>query len=59
MWDKAKKSWTIYSATIIAVLGVIQANISALELTSSQQGYVLMGIGIITAVARLRPKNAE
>jgi len=59
LWQKAKKSWTVYSAAIIAVLGVIQTNIMAFELSPSDQGKALMIIGILTALARLRPKSDE
>ena len=51
------RSWTANAATIIAVLGVIQANIAVLNLTPSQQGYALIVIGALMAI--LRAKTAK
>lgn len=57
LWNKAIRSWTVYSASIVVILGIIQANLNYFHLDDTQQGLTLIVIGIITTLARLRPKK--
>jgi len=54
------RSNTINTATVIAVLGVIQANSDFLSavLTPKQFGWVMMGISIIMIVLRAKTTNS-
>lgn len=54
------RSKTIRASTIIAVLGVIQANKDFLStfLTPKQFGFVMLGIAIIMVILRAKTTNA-
>src|SRR4030065_1798735 len=47
-----RRSWTANAGTLIVVLGVIQSNIAAFNLSPHQQGYALIAIGVLMAVLR-------
>jgi hypothetical protein len=47
-----RRSWTANAGTLIVVLGVIQSNIAAFNLTPHQQGYALIAIGVLMAILR-------
>jgi hypothetical protein len=49
-----KRSWTMNAGTFLAILGVIQANITALSLTPEEQGYALIAIGVLMALLRAK-----
>lgn len=51
MIDKLRhyfKSRTVNYGAILAVIGLIQANVELFHLTASQQGWLLFGLALVT-----------
>lgn len=48
------RSTTMNASTLLAVLGVLQANIGSLNLNPQQQGYALIVLGVLMAVLRAK-----
>lgn len=48
------KSWTINTATVLTILGLIQTNLTMLDLTPHQQGIGLIVVGAVMAILRAK-----
>ncbi len=56
VWGAIKKSWTMHSATIFVVLGVLELQLSVLKPYIGEKGYAYTAIAVacIMAVARFK-----
>lgn len=55
----AKKSWTIISAALIAVVGALQTQIDALrKIFVDHTEFVLVGLAVVMALLRVRTDSS-